>query len=178
MEPKTYQINENLSIRTIQESDAADLFQLVEHDRQELTKWMPWAAQIKTAKDELRFIKYALKQMNNGRLLPMCILYNNQVIGNLDLHEIDPENKNAKIGYWLGSQFQGQGSMTKSVKELISIGFNELHLHKIILEADASNQKSINIALKLNIKQEANFKEQLLVDEEYHNLLSFCLFEQ
>lgn len=49
----------------------------------------------------------------------------------LDFREIDLGNGVGHIGYWLGKEFNGNRFMTTAVKEMVSVGFNDLGLNRL-----------------------------------------------
>ncbi len=54
-----------------------------------------------------------------------------QLVGSIGYLWIDWDSRRIEIGYWLGSNFEGKGIMTKSCKAIIKHAFNDLHLAKV-----------------------------------------------
>ena len=90
-----------------------------------------------------------------------------QVIGDLGIHFLDEENKQAEIGFTLDKNFQGKGYATEAVKEIINYLFNKLNKHRIIGSVDPHNSNSIRLLERLGFRKEAHFKESLFINGEW-----------
>ena len=77
---------------------------------------------------------YIIRENISGRL-----------VGSVDFFDIDAKNKCGGIGYWLGSEFVGNGYMHEAVllleKEIFAQGFN-----RIFIGNDTRNIRSANVA--------------------------------
>lgn len=138
-------------LRLAEQQDADALFQIIDHDRQELKKWMPWAYTTLSKKDELVFLQYVERQNVAHKLLMFTILFDEKKVGMIDLHELDNINKHAEFGYWLGGEFQGLGIMTKSVKAVSTYAFENLHFKKVMSYIDVNNTASLAIPKRLGM---------------------------
>lgn len=58
-------------------SHAAELFRIINQDRETLSRWMPWTPNIKTVEDEAQFLNYARLKMAKQKLFMLTILVNN-----------------------------------------------------------------------------------------------------
>ena len=155
-----------------------DLFKIIQNDRNSLAKYQPGTNTLKTKADALKFLKKVQIKSRQGKLLWLTILKNEKVVGEIVLHHINHQDKNAKIGYFLSSGAQGQGIMTKTVKVLVNVAFSKLHLHKISLEIAAGNQKSLAIPRRLGFVYEATLKEQMLISGKYEDEIIYSIFNK
>ena len=165
----TFLLN-NLSIKLVfpETSHAQSLYNLIEQDRSELSRFLPWANEINALQDELAFIKLMRSETAEYKKLALVILVNNQPAGMVDLHDIKLKHQSAEIGYWLGQKYQGKGIMTESVKRLVQISFSNLSLHRLNLLADHRNKASRAIAQRLKFDHVALLKDEV----KYHG--QFC----
>lgn len=143
----------NLDVHLVipQTWQAEGLYRAIARDRAELGKWLPWAYKMTSATDEAHFIKTIQQNMIKERMVVLTILINNQPCGMIDLHNLVP-NQKGEIGYWLSSNCQGRGIITKSVLELCQYAFNELQLKYLDLIAATENAKSISVAKNAGFK--------------------------
>ena len=89
--------------------------------------------------------------MINQRMIVLTILVNGQPAGMIDLHNL-VKNKKGEIGYWLSSNFQGNGIVTRSVTELCQYAFHELNLQYVDLIAAVQNGSSSRVAEHADFK--------------------------
>lgn len=61
----------------------------------------------------------------------------------------DTHNKKTEIGYWMSQYAQGKGIMTKCVKALCHIAFEELDMNRIQIKCAIGNTPSSNIPKRL-----------------------------
>ena len=173
----THQIDAHLALKLLNTEDAEDLITYIAEDRQELRKWMTWADRMQSVEDEQNFIQYARSRFADNLMLPLTIVMDGKPIGSLDLHEIDNVNRHASIGYWMSSQYRGQGIMTRSVERLLTIGFDEFNLHKIILTADVNNKASQAVAERLGLHQEGTMRDQEIINGHFCSLVQYAMLE-
>ena len=77
-------------------------------------------------------------------------------VGSVFLRDIDPDNRKAEYGIFIGEDdARGHGIGTAAAKLIIKYGFDELGLHKIFLPVFADNIRAIKSYGKAGFRQEA-----------------------
>lgn len=166
-----------VSIRKVKTNDAKTLYSLIDESRKEIRKYLPWVDTTNSVLDEENFIKYALSQNQNGTLYPCVIIWNNRIVGMIDFHSIDHDNRKAYIGYWLGNSFIGNGIVHQSVKLLSELAFKKFNLHKLIIQAEDSNQRSMNVAKRAGFKVEGKSIDEVYFHNCYHTFINYYLLD-
>ncbi|CAH1854547.1 GNAT family N-acetyltransferase [Convivina intestini] len=160
-----------------EEKFAPALFNILKQDASLLIPWLPWVADMQSVDQEVAFIQQSRLQFAKNTAIVLAILVNDQPAGMIDLHKIDLVQKNAEVGYWLGSQYQGQGIMTQALQQVSQYALTDLGLHKLLLLADVDNHPSIQVAQKSGYTLEATLKEQVRNHQgQYRNMRVFTLF--
>lgn len=82
-----------------------------------------------------------------------------------------------QIGYFLLEDFWGKGLATEAARALITFGFKNLLMHKLIAKCDSDNTASEAVMMKCKMKREAYFRSQRYrdgrwVDEYQYYLLA------
>lgn len=142
---------------------AESIYEVINSEREYLSEFLPWVNGLKSADEERETIKENLRKMLDKKLFILMIFVEDKPVGMVDLHEIK-ENLRAEVGYWLSEKYQGLGIITRSVELIMEYGFNDFNLHKIIIRVHPDNNKSANVAKRLNF-----FKEGTLVEHEILN---------
>ncbi len=70
------------------------------------------------------------------------------MIGMIDFHTYYESINTAEIGYILHREYWNQGIMTRCLKEMTRIGFEILHLDKILVGHTLGNQSSKQVILQ------------------------------
>lgn len=148
------QISDDLLLRPVTSEDAKALFSLTDYDREYLREWLPWVDGTKTEDDTQNYIIFSQKGEKDGTLLNLAIVWKDTIVGITGFNKIDRTNRIATIGYWLGSDYQGNGIMTKAVRTLTDYAFKELFMNKVEIRAAIENKKSRSIPERLSFVQE------------------------
>ena len=150
----TQKINDQLSLALVQPSFAKDYLRIITEQRADMARYLPWAAHGKDEAFFLKFIKGALQDYSEGKVMPCAIIYEGQVVGNIFLKDINPNLKKAEIGYWLDTNYRGQGMMTTAAGRLIEMAFDELGLSKVEISAATDNTASRAVPERLGFTLE------------------------
>ena len=147
-------IDKALTLSLLSPQHARPLFELTNSNREFLRPWFPWVEVTIQQKDTEKFIDDQARLYSNKQAIQVVIEYANSIIGMVDYHEIDLENEVGHIGYWLAEEFNGNGYMTSAVREMLSIGFNDLKLNRIEIQCATNNIKSRAIPERLGFTKE------------------------
>lgn len=150
----TRKINDDLSLALVQPSFVKDYLVLISADRQFFSRYLPWAAHMHSEDDFMGFITHSLQSYGEGKTIPCSMIYKGQLVGNISLDNINHPLKKAKMGYWLGVQYQGLGIVTTAASELIDMAFNELGLTKVEIHAATDNTASRAVPERLGFELE------------------------
>lgn len=97
---------------------------------------------LEATKEQMTF--YAdLQKYKTGIWFAVCSLDNKTFYGAGGLNSLSKEHKKAEIGFWLLTDFWGQGIMNEVMPLICDYGFEKLGLHRIegFVESDNTNCK-------------------------------------
>lgn len=164
-----WSVRENVKIKLVEPSDASSLYDQIEKTRSQLAKFMPWGDAMTSIEDEEDFLIYCQGRMKDKKLWITSVLVDDKPVGMIDLHNIDLDNSRAEVGYWLGGEYQGNGVMTDCLKRVITIGFEEMKLHKLKLLAEIDNEASNAVAKKAGFVKEGLLYDEIFSDSRFHD---------
>ncbi len=85
---------------------------------------------LEEAKEQMAY--YAdLEKNETGIWFAVCSLANQTFYGAGGLNSLSKEHKKAEIGFWLLTDFWGQGIMTEAMPLICDYGFDKFGLHRI-----------------------------------------------
>ena len=67
------------------------------------------------------------------------------------------------MGYALDSDYLGRGYMTEALKRVLTMGFDDLELHRIWATADVENARSWRLMERVGMVREGLLREDKLV---------------
>ena len=152
-------IDDDLELRLLEERHAEQLFALTESNREYLREWLPWLDGIKTVEDQKAFIRRSLERFARGGGFEAGIWCQGELVGGIGLQDINWAEHKASIGYWVGSEFQGRGLVTRSCRALLAHAFDELKVNRIEIEVDPENSRSRVIPERLGFTREAVLRQ-------------------
>ena len=171
---RVIEIDSNLSLKALVESDAIRMFNIIDTQREYLGEWLPFVQFTNKIEDSKGFVEMAMNNRKIKKDYVYKICLEDRMIGLIGTKEIDLINKNTEIGYWLSRDFQNQGIMTKSVQALIQELYEELKLERIQICCAVGNEKSINIPKRLGFKLEGTKRNgEWIGNLQFRDLLVF-----
>ncbi len=103
------------------------------------------------------------------------IVHQQQIVGIIGFNSINWPHRNTSIGYWIDKDSEGRGIITQSCRKLISYGFGELDLHRIVIKCATENTKSRRIPERLGCKQEGIEREAEFLYGKYVDLVVYSV---
>ena len=100
-----------------------------------------------------------------------------EIIGDVGIHFLDTDGKQAEIGCTLDKNCHGNGYATEVLKATINYLFEKLNKHRIIGSIDPQNFKSIRLVERLGFRKEAHFKESILINGEWVDDLVYAILK-
>ena len=161
------QINDNLSLKILEDNDTQALFDMIENSREYLSEWIPFVKNVHEPKDINRFIKSGLNQFAENNGFHCGIWYNNKLVCVIGLLSINWTTRKTSIGYYLDQNYQKLGIITTCLKFLIDYCFTELNLNKIEIKTSTNNIKSQKIPMKLGFKKEGTLRHDQRINDQY-----------
>lgn len=149
-----FTVDDDIQLKILEIKYAEDIYSLVDQDRNYLREWLPWVDSTKSSNDTKVFIQSSLDIFARNDGFQAAIFYKGKIAGCIGLHGIDWNNKKTSIGYWLSSEHQGNGVMTKSCKAIIDYIFGDLQLNRVEIRAAVENRKSRSVPERLGFKEE------------------------
>ncbi len=138
--------------------------------------WIP-----NSINDVVEFIKKSAPGVNiPDTWFQFVILQNetNTLIGDIGIHFLDMENKQAEIGCTLNKNFQGEGYATEALKGIIKYLFYDLQKHRIVTSIDPENISSIKLVERLGFRKEAHFVESLFLNGKWVDDIVYAILEK
>ncbi|GED58698.1 GNAT family protein [Brevibacillus formosus] len=103
-------------------------------------------------------------------LLLICLCENDQVIGDVQIGDIDSKNRSAFIRISIDQNaYQGKGYGSEALLLMLDYGFGILNLHRIELNVFAFNERAIHTYEKLGFQREGVQRQALYYNHAYHD---------
>jgi ribosomal-protein-serine acetyltransferase len=171
-------VDAGLEMRQFDLPDADPVFALVERNRAYLREWLPWVDQTHTAGDVGEFIRGSMAQHEAG-LGPNCgIWLEGELAGSIGCHTIDWANRKVSLGYWVDAARQGSGIVTRCCASMLDYLFEELELHRVVIQCGTGNTRSCAIPRRLGFTREGVEREAEWTAGRWVDLVVWSMLRQ
>jgi len=113
---------------------------------------------LEETKEQLKFFA-ELEKNGSGIWWAVCSLDNKTFYGAGGLNSLNKEHQKAEIGFWLLTNFWGQGIMTECVPLICKYGFDTLDLHRIEAIVETKNLNCRKAMEKLHFVHEGTMRD-------------------
>lgn len=162
-------------LRPVEDADVAELFRLVDANREHLRAWLPWLDATRVEADLRAWADAEREGAAAGRSVQFVIVDEGWIAGVVGFHEIDWEHGQVELGYWLAEDRQGRGLMTRAAAELARIAFEELGLNRIGIKTATGNARSRAVPVRLGFRHEGVIREGERLYDRFVDLDVFAL---
>jgi RimJ/RimL family protein N-acetyltransferase len=170
---------ERTLIRKFRETDIPDIIELSKKADFWLERNIGWEPTEKDIKDYFAKQRDIYPKMQPEWVdLAVELKSTGRVIGFVGIGVKDPVNRQAIIGWLLGTKYQGRGLATEAVRALITYGFDEMSLHRIYARTGLKNTRSWKLMERLGMRREAHFKKSHTVSEEWDDEVIYAVLEE
>ncbi|MFZ3579602.1 GNAT family N-acetyltransferase [Virgibacillus sp. DJP39] len=161
------EIDDNLTLKLMEISDAEELFDLTNRSRVHLREWLPWVDATTTLDDSRGFIEHTLRGFNDKKSMNVAIRYDGKLVGTTGFNNLNWSSRIAHIGYWLGPDYQGKGIMTRATSSLLDYAFTDLQFNRVEIRAAFENTKSRSIPERLGFVKEGQIRQAECLYDHY-----------
>lgn len=147
-------VSDDLILKEIQLNDADALFDIIDHQRDYLRVWLPFIDYTRHVGDTRSYILSLYDKPYERRDLVFTIWFQDKVVGLMGLKGSDRDNHKTEIGYWISSDNQGKGIVTRSCCKLSHYLFANLGMNRIQIRVGTANEKSKRIPQRLGFTLE------------------------
>ncbi|MGD0668061.1 MAG: GNAT family protein [Bryobacteraceae bacterium] len=167
-----------IEIKLLEPRDAEAVFAAADRDRAYLREWLPWVDRTHSAEDVRYFIEEVVGPQWADNRGPQCgIWVDGSLAGSVGCHPIDWANRACSVGYWVESSRQGQGLVTRSVVALLDYLFEEMRLHRVVIQCGVGNHRSCAIPERLGFTREGVLRQAERVGARWVDLATWSMLE-
>jgi ribosomal-protein-serine acetyltransferase len=164
-----------IGLRLLGERDAAEVFALVDRNREHLRRWMPWVSEGYSVDDATRWLRSSLEQLARNDGFQAGITVGGSLAGAIGFHAIDWSNRKTTIGYWLSADAQGRGVMTTACRALVDHALVELGLNRVEIRCGTGNVRSRRIPERLGFTLEGVARETEWLYDHFLDLAVYSM---
>jgi ribosomal-protein-serine acetyltransferase len=162
----TFPLDDRRHLRLLEESDAEELYEIVDANRAYLARWMPWAEK-QTLEGTREFIRTSRGQLAANQGFQLAIIEAGAIVGGVGYHALDWAHLSTSIGYWIAERSQGHGTVTRATAALVDHAFRAWKLNRVEIRASVNNGRSRAIPERLGFTEEGVLRQTERIGERF-----------
>ncbi len=169
--------SERLIIRAPKLGDALDVWNAQRNSWAALREWMLWAQKEPELYETEENLRKAVADFITRQDLRFH-LYSKETgefVGASGLHGINWSIPKFEIGYWLATDFEGNGYITEAVQRIEKFAFEQLGARRVEIRCDEENVKSRSVAERAGFIHEGTLRQDSL-SADGNNLRNTCIY--
>ncbi|PGM59619.1 GNAT family protein [Bacillus sp. AFS053548] len=101
-----------------------------------------------------------------------------ELIGTIDIYNIDEDTENCEVGYDIGFNWWNQGYGTEALHAVVEFAFRFMNIHKISATHHIDNPASGKIMLKVGMKREGIIRHMVRKNNQYKDCGIYGILQQ
>lgn len=167
---------DRLALRPITYADREDIFQYASNPI--FSEWSPWKTH-ETLEDTDAYIQQQLALQNvDAFIWGITLGEEDRVIGTIHLTDYSTVHNRAKLSFILSEDYWTQGIMPEAGEVVVQFAFQQLHIQKIIAECFIENHRTHRVLQKLGMGLEGIAKKHFWLNNHYHDIILYALFDK
>lgn len=162
-------ISDLITLKPLSIKHADELYEAVTSSRQNLTRYLPWAASIIDTQSVNDYINERIYSYKAGAQW-LAIYVDKQFSGVFGIKEINPNTKIAELGYWLADVARGKQVMSEVLSKMLPYLKTNSDVKTIELQCLEDNHASIAVAKRAGAQFKHYHHEALFLAGRYQRL--------
>lgn len=171
-------VDKEISLKLLTISDSKEFYHLTQKNLKYLSQYMPRILENTSLEFTNTVIRNFSIQYIENKGFKVGVVCRNKLIGLIGFKYLDFKNEKAEIMYWISQSYSGKGVISKCVKKLTEIGFNEYRMNKIVIKTSIDNIPSKRVAEKCGFSLEAIHREDEKLLDGYTDICVYTLFQK
>ncbi len=168
-------LGDGVVLRMFDGRHTEELFRLCNRNREHLRPFLPWIDQVRTSMDSGDFIRSGLQQFANDNGFQAGIWLNGELTGGIGYHYWNWSSRRTELGYWLGSEYQGQGLMTRACRAFTEYAFVELGLQRVEIQCASDNLRSRAVPERIGFTNEGVRRQAEWLHDHFADLVVYSM---
>ena len=172
-------LTERLLLRPFRDDDL-DAFHAIQR-RPDVVRYLYWEPRTRDESSEMlgrRRLQVAIDKEGDGLHLAAELRSTGELVGHFSLFFASQEHRQGEVGFVVHPDHHGHGYATEGARLMLSLGFEDLGLHRIVGRCDARNVSSARLMERLGMRREAHLVENEFVKGEWTDELDYAMLDR
>ena len=169
---------DRVALRPFRRADAHALFSHA--NSPEIRKYLPFMSDLANVESAHAWINSSqrLFRQNKGIYLGIEKARTRELIGSMNLKNINLADRNAEVEYWLDKEFRRNGFASESLLLLLNYAFTELDLVRVYAVVHAGNTGSIRLLERFGFLREGTWRKASFLNNVWSDVYGYGLLKE
>ena len=172
---QTVRVDNEVTLRPLAVTDAGAFFELIDANRDHLSRWIPVFGFVHSVEDERVALEGMHVRQREGDMLGGAIEYLGHLVGCVGLSGLNSEDRVATLGYWIVEDMQGRGIVTRACLAVLERAFDQRAANRVEIRVAALNHRSRAVAERLGFALAGVLRRRFLCNGRWHDLAVYSL---
>lgn len=173
-----HELGDGAELRILETRHAGEFLRFVDENRSFLGRWLRWGTEITTLEEAEAFLRQGVNRYVEDGLPWAGIWLEGKMVGGVLFFPVEKRIMATEVGYWLGEGATGRGLVTRAVSAMLDYAFGPLGLHRVVLQAEVSNEKSLAVARRLGFREEGVRRAGGVNQGRYVDMMAFSILAE
>ena len=165
----SFGIGTEITMRELSLDDAQAVFDVVRRNHHHLKSYMHWASPAYSLESAREFIQQNQVNRAERKTLGLGIFRGARLIGSIGFVNFDWLAMKTELGYWISSDEEGKGIVSRACRVLIDFAFDELKMNRIEIRCSSENLRSAAIPIRLGFQKEGRLRQSEFRNGRLHD---------
>lgn len=155
-------VDDAVSLRLHEPRFAEEVYSVAIANRGHINRWMPFLCDSYDRKASHEHARKSLQNFADRAAITLTVLEHGKVVGSTGWTDWNQQSlfddrlayASADIGYWLSAEATGRGVMTRAVRAMTTLAFEEYGLKRLTIRAEPENEASWRVAERAGYQYE------------------------
>ena len=165
-------LDDDLSLRLHEPQYAEQVYGVAIANRDHISRWMPFLCESYDLEASREHARKCLQCFADRTSVTLTVLEHGEVVGSTgwtdwqdkELFDGRLSYASADIGYWLAKDATGRGLMSRAVRAMTTLAFEEYGIKRLTIRAEPENEASWHVAERVGYQYEGTLRSVATFD--------------
>ncbi len=101
-----------------------------------------------------------------------------EIVGMIGLRNINRQDRNAEVGYWIGRSFQRRGYAGEALRLILKFAFTELRLVRVYAVVHQNNVASVKLLDRIGFVREGVWRKASRINRRWYDVYAYGILKE
>lgn len=168
----------SIRLRKLKRSDAESIQRSA--NRREIARFLPRMPHPYTMEDARKWVTTTVRHARADKSYAFGIedKGSGEIVGMIELFNVNRTDKNSEVGYWVAKPFQGRGYAVEAIGLILGFAFKKLHLARVYAIVHQRNLSSVKALEKTGFVREGCWRKASFLGRRWSDVYGYGILKE